>query len=89
MTVKFELGERKHVRLIVSSCKGDDFEITLASYELRRQYTDEVEDSGTCVIAEHALDMMIAPQTAGKYWLHVTYHIADETLIDVVEVIVD
>ena len=89
MTVKFELGERKHVRLTVSSCKGDDFEITSASYELRRQYTDEVEDSGTCVIAEHVMDMMIAPQTAGKYWLHITYHIADETLIDVVEVIVD
>lgn len=89
MTVKFELGERKHVRLKVSSCRGDDFEITSASYELRRQYTDEAEDSGTCVIAEHVMDMMIAPQTAGKYWLHVTYHIADETLIDVVEVIVD
>ena len=89
MTVKFELGERKHVRLKVSSCKGDDFEITSASYELRRQYTDEVEDSGACVIAEHVMDMMIAPQTAGKYWLHITYYIADETLIDVVEVIVD
>ena len=89
MTVKYNLGERKHVRLKVSSCKGDDFEITAASYELRRQYTDDLEDSGTCIILEHVMDMVIAPQTAGKYWLHVTYHIADETLIDVVEVIVD
>ena len=56
---------------------------------MRRQYTDDLEDSGTCIILEHVMDMVIAPQTAGKYWLHVTYHIADETLIDVVEVIVD
>ncbi len=89
MTVKFELGERKHVRLKVSSCKGDDFEIASASYELKKQYADEAEDAGACIILEHVMDMVIAPQTAGKYWLHVTYHIADETLIDVVEVIVD
>ena len=89
MTVKFDLGERRHVRLKVTSCKGDDFEITAASYELKKQYADETEDAGACIILEHVMDMVIAPQTAGKYWLHVTYHIADETLIDVVEVIVD
>ena len=34
MTVPFELGEQKHVRLRVCSCKNENFLITAASYEL-------------------------------------------------------
>ena len=46
MTVPFELGEQKHVRLRVCSCKNENFLITAASYELYYRGAKEPEDTG-------------------------------------------
>ena len=59
MTVPFELGEQKHVRLRVCSCKNENFLITAASYELYYRGAKEPEDTGHPEIQEHILDTLI------------------------------
>lgn len=86
MMIVFDHGERRHVRLLIHSCKNEAFEILDAAYELTALGDEEPEDSGACVISEHIIDMAICPQNKGMYRLEVTYHIADETLIEVVKV---
>ena len=86
MKVTFDLGETRHVKLLIHSCKGDDFEIASASYQLVQKGKDTTEDAGASVIMEHIIDQVITPQNKGWYNLIVTYMIADETLIENVEV---
>ena len=86
MFVNFDLGETRHVKLQIHSCKGDPFEILSASYALTGRGDTEPEDSGASVIQEHVIDQVITPKRRGAYNLEVTYRIADETLIENVEV---
>ena len=88
MTVPFELGEQKHVRLRVCSCKNENFLITAASYELYYRGAKEPEDTGHPEIQEHILDTVIQPKKKGMYKLLVIYEILDEKLIAEVEVAV-
>lgn len=67
MNVDFEFGEKKHIKLRICSCKGTDFLIERASYELLYKGTQEVEDSGIAVIQGHILDVVIQPQKKGRY----------------------
>lgn len=84
--IVFDHGERRHVRLLIHSCKNEAFEILDASYELTALGDEVPEDSGACAISEHIIDMIIHPQKQGMYRLVVTYHIADETLIEALRV---
>ena len=86
MTVIMDFGESRHVKLMIHNCKGDDFEIVRADYEFTLKGADEPETSGTANITEHIIDIPVNPKRKGTYTLKVTYHIADETLIDTVEV---
>lgn len=86
MFVNFDLGEIRHVKIQIHSCKGDPFEILSASYSLIWKGDMETEDSGASVIQEHVIDQVIAPKRRGTYNLEVTYRIADETLVENVEV---
>lgn len=86
MTVIMDFGESRHVKLMIHNCKGDEFEIVRADYEFTLKGADEPETSGTANIVEHIIDIAVNPKQKGTYTLKVTYHIADETLIDTVEV---
>ena len=88
MTVPFELGEQKHGRWRVGSCKNENFLITAASYELYYRGAKEPEDTGHSEIQEHILDTLIQPKKKGMYKLLVMYEILDEKLIAEVEVAV-
>ena len=88
MNVDFEFGEKKHIKLRICCCKGTDFLIERASYELLYKGTQEVEDSGIAVIQGHILDVVIQPQKKGRYKLRVMYEILDEKLIAEVGVMV-
>lgn len=88
MSVKFDNGEKKHVQLLIHSIKGEDFTILSASYALIKKRTGVREDEGPCVIDGHIIDTIIAPKETGTYELKITYHIADETLIENIEVLV-
>ena len=84
--IVFDYGENRHVKLRVTSCKDESFVIKNASYELVRSDTQEVEIQGNATILENILDVVICPQNVGYYELKYTYSIADETLVDVVEI---
>ena len=86
MYVEFDLGETRHVKIEIVSCKGEPFEILSASYTLTARGDTEPESQVASVIMDHLIDQVITPQKRGIYILAVTYRIADETLIDKVEV---
>lgn len=86
MTILFDFGEVRHVKLRIHSCKNENFEIISASYALTLVGENEPEDSGECIIYTHTLDMVINPKKKARYLLKVTYYIGDETLIETVEV---
>lgn len=87
MNLTMELGEVRHVKLKVKSIKQEEFVISDAAFELKRCDCMEPEDKGKANIMDACiLDAVISPQSIGEYDLKYTYHIADETLIDVVRV---
>lgn len=86
MKVRFELGENRHVKLLIHSLKNENFEIDSASYSLVKSDEKIEESAGPCTIYEHTIDSVISPQKRGVYLLKVTYQILDEILIDIVEV---
>lgn len=86
MKIIMDLGETRHVQLKICSSVKDDFNILDATYVLQKMGNQEAEDSGSCVIREHIIDTVITPKESGTYIFRVTYTIADEVLIDTVEV---
>ncbi len=85
--IRFDRGEYRHVRILIKSATGEAFVIRNASWELSLK--DVNESVGACTIDEHIIDAYISPAQKGIYKLKMTYEIADETLIEVIEVVVD
>lgn len=83
--IVFDKGERKHVAIEVMSRKGDAFNIQDARYELIYTPDGTTEASGLCDIVLHKIDALLEPQKTGIYLLRYTYHIADEILIENME----
>lgn len=88
MKVRFDLGETQHVKLKVHCLKHDNFVIEHAKYDLIKNGCNVPESSGICTIQDHIIDTVITPLEKAPYRLKITYNILDETLIDVVEVVV-
>lgn len=86
LKIVMDLGETRHVQLKICSSVKDDFNILDATYVLQKVGDQTPEDSGNCVIREHIIDTVITPKESGAYIFRVTYTIADEILIDTVEV---
>lgn len=90
MCVNFDFGETRHIKIKINSCeKSSNFEINTASYRLFFLGEKEPEDKGASVIYEHTIDQVISPKRIGKYILEITYHIADEILIEKIEIQVE
>lgn len=88
MNVAFDIGENRHVKLLIRSTKNENFEISGASYILKKNDSDIPESIGTSNIIEHVIDTVICPKEIGSYTLSITYTIADETLIENIGVFV-
>lgn len=84
--IQFYAGEDKHVRLMVHAANGEPFTIREASWSL--SYAGTEEASGECVIDDHVLIAKISPARQTNYQLAITYKVADETLIEKLEVVV-
>lgn len=84
--IQFRTGEDRHVRLLVHSTNGEPFTIHGASWEL--SYVGKLEASGECEIDGHVIDAKIAPETRATYQLAIIYRVADETLVEKIEVVV-
>lgn len=84
--IAFELGEKKHIYVDIFSKKNEAFEISKADYELIKRTEKEAEDSGECILTNHTLDMLISPKNVGDYILRIIYYIADEILIENIQI---
>lgn len=84
----FNLGENKRVILKIESKLGQEFKITSASFSLIKFESMDEEFCGPCDIQENTIKAKIKPLSAGKYYLVFTYQIADEELMQTVEVLV-
>lgn len=85
--INFYLGEERHVRLMVYAVNKEAFTIRAASWSL--QWAGKEEATGECLIEEHVLDAKIAPLKRTTYQLVITYYVADEILVEKIEVIVN
>lgn len=86
MDATLRIGETRHIKIKVYSVKSEKFIITSAKYELIYKKTGSVEKQGSATIEDQMIDTIITPLLTGKYHLKFKYTIADEELIDVVEV---
>jgi len=78
-------GEKRHIRLLVHSTNDEAFYIRNARWELKN--FSETEATGVCVVDEHQISCLIEPKKAQTtYKLRITYEIADEVLVEVVEI---
>lgn len=84
--IQFYAGEDKHIRFMVHALNNEAFIIREAGFSL--SCAGSIEASGTCVIEDHVIDAKIAPEKTGNYQLSISYKVADETLIEKIEVVV-
>lgn len=84
--IQFYAGEEKHIRLIVHATNNEPFVIRQARWEL--YCAGNSEASGDCVIDDHIIDAKVAPTRKTTYQLDVIYQVADETLIERIDVVV-
>ena len=82
--VQFYAGEDRHVRLMVHAANNEPFVIRSARWELYCAGVQEAE--GECMIDGNVIDTKIAPVKRATYRLDIIYQIADETLIERLEV---
>lgn len=89
MSIVMEVGEVRHVRIKILNINPNvSFQIIDASYEIYEKKTQEKIKNGKCNIIEHILDVVVEAKEKGNFGLKYIYKIADETLIDEVEVCV-
>lgn len=82
--VQFYAGEDRHVCLMVHATNNEPFVIRSARWELYCAGVQEAE--GECMIDGNVIDAKIAPVKRATYRLDIIYQIADETLIERLEV---
>lgn len=82
--IHFDKGERRHVKLLIHAVDDAPFTIRDARWELA--WAGKTETEGECEIDGHMLDMYISPMNKAIYRLKVTYVIADETLVEQIDV---
>jgi hypothetical protein len=77
-------GEERHVRILIRAAKEEAFLIREARYELKLY--GNIVQAGECVINDHILDVILRPERKSIYSLEFIYKIADETLIEKINV---
>lgn len=82
--IHFDRGECRHVKLLIHAVDDAPFTIHEAHWELL--WAGKVEASGECGIDGHVIDAYISPENRATYRLRVTYVIADETLVEQIDV---
>lgn len=85
--VIFIQGEKKEVRIEVTSTQGDPFTIRNATYELYDAKRD-MESDGEATVAGDEIYALIEPQKKGEYRLIYTYEIAEERLKTLIHITV-
>lgn len=86
MFITIDLGERRHIRLLIHSCKNEEFQLLNVRYKLFKMYESEPEEYENANVVDHLIDVVVEPPETGIYVLKVSYQIADEVLIDTVQI---
>lgn len=86
MNMRINVGEVRHVKIEVFSIKKEEFNIDNAEYELIRKDTGKSEIEGVCGVEGHLIDVVIQPKFSGFYILKIVYSIANERLIENIEI---
>lgn len=85
--IQFYMGEDRYVRFLVHASDDEVFTIRTARWSLT--CAGQQEADGECLIDEHMISAKISPLKRSVYHLSITYQVADETLIEKVEVVVN
>lgn len=85
--IRFYVGENKHVRIRIHARNNEPFVIREATWQLKGDYDTEAE--GECLITGDVIDAMIMPQKRTTYKLYYTYKVADEVLMECIEVVAE
>ena len=85
--VHFYVGENKSIGLILHARDQAPFTIRDATWELKGNY--ETEAQGECEINGDVIRAMIAPQKRVTYRLYFTYKVAEEILMECIEVVAE
>ena len=85
--IRFYVGENEHVRIRIHARNNEPFVIREATWQLKGDYDTEAE--GECLITGDVIDAMIMPQKRTTYKLYFTYKVADEVLMECIEVVAE
>ena len=82
-TLNFDAGEEVHVLFTVKPVcdSGESFVIREAAWQLLDRKGVAVQE-GDCEIRDHELDAFVKLDTAGTFYLRLSYKVADETWVD-------
>ena len=77
--IDYLVGEKSEIEGYVSPKKmGEVVVITRATYEVTKEYSDEVVYSGVCVVDGDHFRTLLTFEEAGNYIFTVTLHIGEE-----------
>ena len=86
--LKFVLGERKNIKMNVTSRKQQIVVITEARYTISDRQGSVVA-TGECEINQNSMSVLYCPEKTGMYVFEVNYTIPPETLIARCDLCVD
>ncbi|WP_458412791.1 hypothetical protein ACNQFZ_18570 [Schinkia sp. CFF1] len=77
--MQFILGEKREVKIKITSTKNEPFTIRNATFELVKRGKGKVL-GGNCEVEEQEIYVLIQPPEEGSYILQFSYEIANEIL---------
>lgn len=77
--MQFILGEKREVKIQITSTKNDPFTIRNATFQLMKRGRGVLVE-GTCMVDEHEISAVVQPTEDGSQILEFTYEIANEIL---------
>ncbi|MEC1744104.1 hypothetical protein [Schinkia azotoformans] len=75
----FILGEKREVKIKITSTKNEPFTIRNAQFELIKRGKGKLLD-GKCKVEDKEISILIQPPEEGSYILQFSYEIANEVL---------
>lgn len=84
--MKLILGEKREIKIVISSMEKQPFTIRNASYRLIKRGTGTVVEDGSCTVEEHEISAIIQPTEDGSFIIEFSYEIANEILKAVVPI---
>ncbi len=80
---EFYVGEKRELEgYVLPETRGETVVINSAKYEVRKELSEEVIQSGSCDIDGNNFKAMLSFTEAGRFYYRVTLTVGEETVID-------